>query len=168
MASDSSSTPPGEPATVAPAPPRPVRVWPGLFLVAVFWTFWSAIVFAGLPISTTFMSRAGAWALLTLSFPIWWLTNRTIRLSDRLWTFAVLVVGGAAAIALSDKSLGAFGVLFFGVPVVFTAWAIWLLVARRQSPQIVRAGMIVTICLVGSSRVDLQACKLEYSIVSPK
>ena len=23
-------------------------------------------------------------------------------------------------------------------------------------------------CLVGSSRVDLQACKLEYSIVSPK
>ena len=24
------------------------------------------------------------------------------------------------------------------------------------------------ICEVGSSRVDLQACKLEYSIVSPK
>ena len=24
------------------------------------------------------------------------------------------------------------------------------------------------ICAVGSSRVDLQACKLEYSIVSPK
>ena len=29
-------------------------------------------------------------------------------------------------------------------------------------------GMIQAIVEVGSSRVDLQACKLEYSIVSPK
>ena len=29
-------------------------------------------------------------------------------------------------------------------------------------------GAVLTLALVGSSRVDLQACKLEYSIVSPK
>ena len=33
-----------------------------------------------------------------------------------------------------------------------TPWLLWL----------------VTVVTVGSSRVDLQACKLEYSIVSPK
>jgi len=31
-----------------------------------------------------------------------------------------------------------------------------------------RAGVFLGCFLVGSSRVDLQACKLEYSIVSPK
>ena len=30
------------------------------------------------------------------------------------------------------------------------------------------AGLPCTFVRVGSSRVDLQACKLEYSIVSPK
>ena len=32
----------------------------------------------------------------------------------------------------------------------------------------VRSGGAVVLVCVGSSRVDLQACKLEYSIVSPK
>ena len=31
-----------------------------------------------------------------------------------------------------------------------------------------KSGHMENILLVGSSRVDLQACKLEYSIVSPK
>jgi len=31
-----------------------------------------------------------------------------------------------------------------------------------------RSGVFLGCFLVGSSRVDLQACKLEYSIVSPK
>ena len=29
-------------------------------------------------------------------------------------------------------------------------------------------GLLIGALIVGSSRVDLQACKLEYSIVSPK
>ena len=31
-----------------------------------------------------------------------------------------------------------------------------------------RRGLVAAGVVVGSSRVDLQACKLEYSIVSPK
>ena len=39
--------------------------------------------------------------------------------------------------------------------------ALWLLVGFA-------CGLAWAVRLVGSSRVDLQACKLEYSIVSPK
>lgn len=40
---------------------------------------------------------------------------------------------------------------------------------RRGRPSVwFKYGRNVALTLVGSSRVDLQACKLEYSIVSPK
>ena len=38
----------------------------------------------------------------------------------------------------------------------------------RVKMLVVLAAIISSIMVVGSSRVDLQACKLEYSIVSPK
>jgi outer membrane protein assembly factor BamB len=147
MATDNVPTQAAEPTAAAQpsAPPQPARIWPGLLLVAVFWAFVFAIGLAELPISTAFMSRAGATALLTLLFPIWWLAHRSTRLADRLLGMAAAVVGGASAIMLSQKALGTVGVLFLGLPVVFTAWAAWLLVARKRSPRIQRAGMIATI-----------------------
>ena len=44
------------------------------------------------------------------------------------------------------------------------------IVSRAEAPEHSERGMgrVVAIAMVGSSRVDLQACKLEYSIVSPK
>ncbi|HWC89281.1 MAG TPA: hypothetical protein VG433_06495, partial [Pirellulales bacterium] len=51
----------------------PTRVAIGVALVAAHWIVYWAVGYAGLPISTTFMSRAGACALLTLLFPLWWL-----------------------------------------------------------------------------------------------
>ena len=50
--------------------------------------------------------------------------------------------------------------LWCGVPnlLLIAASAIAMLAKRLRAPYTV----------VGSSRVDLQACKLEYSIVSPK
>ena len=147
MANDDIPTHADEQTTSAQpsAPPRPPRIWPGLLLVAAFWSFVFAISLPELPISTAFLSRAGATALLTLLFPIWWLAHRSTRLADRLWGMGAAVVGGAAAIMLSQKTLGTFGVLFSGLPVVFTAWAAWLFVARKRSPRIQRAGMIATI-----------------------
>ena len=41
-------------------------------------------------------------------------------------------------------------------------------IARRYSPEKIILFGSQAAGTVGSSRVDLQACKLEYSIVSPK
>jgi hypothetical protein len=76
---DHAPTSPGAATNGAPAPIRPPRIWPGLALVALYWAVVFGVGQAGLPITTTFMIDAGALALLTLAFSIWWLANGTIR-----------------------------------------------------------------------------------------
>ena len=51
-----------------------------------------------------------------------------------------------------------------GVDPLFAGWQVFrnLQIAEDEQPR------QVPLDAVGSSRVDLQACKLEYSIVSPK
>jgi outer membrane protein assembly factor BamB len=128
--------------------PRPMRVWPGLVLLGLYWAVIVWVGGLGLPITTTFMSQAGAGALLTLLFPIWWLTNGTVRGRDRLLILAATVAGGAVAVAVSQKTLGTMGVLLTALPFAFTVWGLWLAVARRTSPAVTRWGAIVAISLV--------------------
>lgn len=128
--------------------PRPIRAWPGLLLVTAYWAFWLTVDLRELPISTTFLNTAAACALLTLLFPIWWLVNRTLGLGDRLWTLLALILGGAAAILASRKTMGTISVLLFGLPAAFTAWSVGLLIARWTSRRYLRAGLILASSLI--------------------
>ena len=49
-------------------------------------------------------------------------------------------------------------------PLLHSYWYLF----RGAGMTLLMAGASVVPATVGSSRVDLQACKLEYSIVSPK
>ena len=60
------------------------------------------------------MSNAGASLLLILLFGGWWLFHRGVRLSDRLFALAAVVIGGAIAAIGCDPSVGGIGVLLFG------------------------------------------------------
>lgn len=131
LANESTSSVPGVPA-------RRPRVWPAIVLIALYWAVALGIGWAELPIYTTFMSSAGALMLLTLAFPIWWLTNGTFRGRDRLLVLAVLVAGGAAASAAWQSGQAIFSGIFTALPIVFTVWTGGLLIARWRSP---RAGV---------------------------
>ena len=127
--------------------PRKIRVWPGLLLAGAYWALNLRLGFFELPTGTSFLSRAGGCALLVLLFPIWWLTNGTVRLADRLWVFLALIVGASAASVVSLNTMTVFGVLFGGLPAAFGLWALALLALRRFSPQHVRAGLIAVLSL---------------------
>ena len=86
-------------------------------------------------------------AALALAFWIWWFTNRTIPLADRLFAFCANVAGAVVAGFFCHKSLGATGLLLFGVPAVFTVWTLWLLLARRSRPALRGWGLAVLIWL---------------------
>lgn len=129
------------------AAPRPRRLWPGCLLIAIYWAIWIAAGQAELPITTTFFIVAGTSALLTLLFVIWWLTNRTIAGRDRLLVLGAVVLGGAAAIAASKETLGAFSAIFIGLPWVLTAWIVWSAIARRASGPVFRWGAVAAVCL---------------------
>lgn len=135
-------------APQTPDKPRTMRVWPGLLLVGVFWAFYFGIGLPELPITTTFMSRAGAGALFVLLTAIWWLTNWTIRLADRLWVFLALIIGATTAAIVSQKTLTVPGLLFTALPPAFSFLSIGTLVLGKLSPRHLRAGMIVAVSLL--------------------
>jgi outer membrane protein assembly factor BamB len=139
-----------------PAPPP--RVWPAVVLIALYWTFILGLGRLDLPIFAIFMSTVAASALLTLLFSIWWLSNRTITGKERLFVFLVFVGGAVAASVFSDPSVGPMGVIFFGIPIVFSAWLVALIVTRGRSSAARRWGLaavvVATWCLFGLARVD--------------
>lgn len=129
------------------AKPRPMRLWPGLALVGAYWAFSFWIGRQGLPITTSFMSLAGAGLLLTLLFLIWWFTNGTIRWRDRLLLFTAAAVGTGAAIAASHETFGPVGILFTGLPVALTVWAVALACLRWFGAGVGRWGTVAAIGL---------------------
>jgi outer membrane protein assembly factor BamB len=128
--------------------PKSPRLWPGAVLVAMFWCVFLGSGWLDAPISTGFMSIMAASALLTLLFPIWWLTNGRVSGVERVYGFLSMVALAAIAVVFCDPSVGVIGLVFLGFPTAFTAWIAWLLVARRASPEFQRYGTIVVLALV--------------------
>jgi hypothetical protein len=112
-------------------------------LVTLFWCVYVGVRIFDAPISTSFMSIMGASALLALLFSIWWLTNGTVRLADRLVGFSVLVAGIVVAGFLCHPSVGPIGLVFLGLPLALTVWMTWLFVSRRWSTKVQRAGTAI-------------------------
>jgi outer membrane protein assembly factor BamB len=123
------------------------RIWPLVVIVIVFWAFYAWVGMRDLSISATFMSRAGAEALLLLVFPILWLANRRISWSEKLQVLGVALVGCIAAIAVSMKTLGPIGVLIFAVPFLFTLWAACLVLSRLFFPTARKPALFIAVLL---------------------
>ena len=131
-----------------PQPPAlPTRFWPAVVLVIVYWGFVIVSNLLDLTISGVFMSNMAASALMTLLFIIWWLTNRRIAFSDRMFGFVALVIVGALAAALCDPSVGPIGLILFGAPVSVTAWLIWIMLTKRSSFKVRRLGLLALLIL---------------------
>jgi outer membrane protein assembly factor BamB len=129
------AAPPEQPRSDVTPPPAVPRVWPAVVLVGLYWAVFLTLRSLELPIFVRFLSALGTWGLLTIAFVTWWLTNRRLSLADRFLAFGVAVLGGALAGWLCDPSLGAFGMLLAAMPWVFTAWTVWMVLARRLSPR---------------------------------
>src|SRR5882672_7511234 len=127
---------------------RPIRVWPALVMVALFWIFWVAHYLIPMDAGTRFLSRMAANALLLLGFLIWWLSRSSIRWSDRLLAVGLWSVGTVVAVKLADKSLGdLFSMTLSSSTLVMTAWTLWVWISRRMSVGVQRAGFCVVMLL---------------------
>lgn len=78
-------------------PPAVARLWPPIFILALFWTIYAlwrwtelgpSFGFAG------FLVLAGGGALVTLSFIIWWLAASKLERFERYAVFGVAMVSG--------------------------------------------------------------------------
>ena len=113
---------PGD-ASAPPVPATRGRIWPAVALVILFWGIYALPRLIEWPIYAQFFTSVIDTASLTLLFLLWWSLTRSATRGEHLWGLAALFGGGAVAVALSQKTLGTIGVLIFGLPIVFTAWA---------------------------------------------
>jgi outer membrane protein assembly factor BamB len=131
------------------ARPRPqLRVWPAVVIAVAYWVAIVTVMRLDMVISLTFFSTVITSFVTGLAFMIWLYSRRALPAKDRLILFAGLVVATAVVLAQGDSSVGPVGLLFAGPGVLCTAAAIWLLIARKWSPRVIRNGLLVLLALV--------------------
>jgi outer membrane protein assembly factor BamB len=135
-------------STAEPAP-RP-KIWPAVLLVGIYWAYVGISTMLDMPTFPKFMSQAGVLLLVIIGFLIWWLLNRRIRGTDRLLVLGCAVAAPVVADFLADETLGPITVMS-GIPVMITAWAAWLLLARNASRPVWRGGLIAVLFLSAAS-----------------
>jgi outer membrane protein assembly factor BamB len=127
---------------------RPVRVWPAVAMVILFWVFWVAHYMISMDAGTRFLSRMAVNGLLLLGFLIWWLSRRSIRWRDRLLAVAIWIAGTYAAVMLADKTLGSLFAMFLSTAsLAITAWTIWVWLGRTAPVSVQRLGFCVVMLL---------------------
>jgi outer membrane protein assembly factor BamB len=126
--------------------PRP-RVWPAVVLLALFWAF--VLVSRRLDVSmfAAFLARLGVCLLVTVLFLVWWLTNRRVRGVDRLLGVGAAVVGGIAGWLLLDPSVVGMLWLMMSLPLVLTAWTVWVVAAARAPARVRRFTLVAVLFL---------------------
>jgi outer membrane protein assembly factor BamB len=135
-------------STPAAAPRRVLRVWPAVVIAAAYWVAIFVASRLDLVIYKGFFAAMISGLLAGLLFTVWFYSRRAIPGKDRLLLFFAVIAMGAVVAVLSDSSVGIQGVLFAGPGVLCTAWALWLLIARKWSPATVRNGLLVALVLV--------------------
>ncbi len=129
------------PAHVSP------RLWPGVVIVVLQW------LAIKLPLSLEldpimsfqlmFMGPAAAALLLAL----WWLFFSRVPREDRILGIGACAAAAGLAYVLVHASFGGFGMIMYALPVVTTAFVVWLLVSALFPWRIRRAGLIAVVVL---------------------
>jgi outer membrane protein assembly factor BamB len=123
------------------------RVWPGVVIIALFWASYFILNRLDLPMFFHFLIQSGICALSCLLFLIWWLTNRSVARRDRFFALGALIAAIVFAELAADRSLGAL-LFIYAVPLSFSAWALWILIARGYPAELRRVGLIIALFVV--------------------
>jgi outer membrane protein assembly factor BamB len=123
-----------------------VRLWPAVVLAL----YWAAHIIVG-RLETFyfvgFLFNVGSAVLLAIFFLAWWWTNRRVSLRRRLYGFLLIVGGGLIVEPFCHGSIGWWGLLMSGVPVVLTAWVLWMIVAQKTCPALQWPGSVGVVAL---------------------
>jgi hypothetical protein len=121
-------------------------VWPAVMLVALYWAVVGVTTFLDVGTFSRFMTQFLVLIGVTLAFVVWWLCTRRVSWGERLLVLGAAVAAPVVGVLASDPTLGPITV-FNGLPIMFTAWAAWLLLARNASRTTRRNGLVAVIFL---------------------
>lgn len=114
------------------SPTRSPRLWPGVLFTLTFWALNEGLkYFAPGSFAQVQVLFFGPHVLLVL-FLAWWLFFSRLSWRERLVPLGVLVVAGAIAALIADKSMP-FMLMLIALPVALTVWAIIALTMQRAT-----------------------------------
>ena len=130
----------------ASASAKPLRLWPGVIIVAVQWAarFGLPLVSPDLTVYAVIAGLAGALAIV-----IWWLAFSRAPWFDRVAAIVLMIAALAATYPFLDVSIatGAMGMIFpmLALPGLCLAFVVWAVVSRGWPVGVRRATMAITI-----------------------
>ena len=134
--------------TDKPTLQKPLRLWPGVVLVALQWLGWWAVPIV-VPDATFYGILGGLLAGPVLL--VWWAFFSRAPRFERWGAVALVIVAMAATPRLLHESVakGNMGMQFFlwGIPVVSLAFVAWAVASRRLADRPRRAALVATILL---------------------
>jgi outer membrane protein assembly factor BamB len=139
----------GEPQSAIALSPKPLRVWPVVVVLGLYWNHGFVLRAMEAEMFTHFLAALAAVALLSLFFIVWWLTNRRIGRAER-WACLAIAVGCGVISAFLSLKVGVIAWVLMTLPWVVTAWTAWLLVARKASARTRRLGVVAVLVLTWS------------------
>jgi outer membrane protein assembly factor BamB len=133
-----------------PAPVSPLRLWPGVIIVAVLWAFFEVLPRLELESRQfLFYFQWGSMGLIGL-FGLWWLFLSRAPWFDRIALFLLCAAAGTAVWPFTHPSVEGYGALMYvvyAIPVVLAVWMIWLVATPFLGWQVRRAGLWVLVAI---------------------
>ena len=137
--------------TVAPAPRRPLRLWPGVAVAALVLLMKLVLPVVAPEGTSLRMLGVPAGLLGAVLILLWWLFFSRAAWSERLGAVALMVVALFATYFVIDESIatGAMGYLFpvLAVPILALAFVGWAVATRGLPDKARRLSMVATILL---------------------
>lgn len=115
----------------APKAPTRVRVrlWPAVVIVLLEWFIVRLSSFVPLESAFVLMVMFLGPMVVPPLFAAWWLLFSRVPWRDRFLVLAVCVLFGGITYVVADQTIGFVPILYYGIPLVMTAWVAWLVVS---------------------------------------
>jgi outer membrane protein assembly factor BamB len=131
-----------------PIPPkRPARLIVVLLIVGIYWGATLGLASVEAQYFVRFLFGLAAPALFLVAFSIWWWTRSAISMRDRAGGYLAIVAGAAVTASLSHRSIGWWGTLMTGLPIVLTAWMLWWSYAQRKPERWPRTASLLVLAI---------------------
>src|SRR3954470_9220014 len=118
------------------------RMWVPVAVMVLYWAYFIISTWVvEMSMFVRFMSQSLILVVMGLVFLIWWGFNRRVKLGDKLWVLAAAIGSPFLAVVLAHRTIGGM-VIFLILPLIFTVWTLWLLVARKASQPVWKWGLI--------------------------
>jgi outer membrane protein assembly factor BamB len=124
----------------------PLRIWPGVAIVAIVWLSRFGAPVVGADASTQFLVRVLGGVIGGAAVAVWWLAFSRAPWSERLGILGLLIAALATTWLIGDRSIPVW-ILWYGGPLLGLALVASLVATRRLESRRRRAAMAAAILL---------------------